>query len=196
MSNAISKVDLSVKLNLPEEKTNELLTAAEIALDLSDYTPHEQKLTEVLKLMGGQVKTYSQAVAKHKESHAIKAKAESSMKGDRPLPSFPATETGLKTVAKVDLTGIPVDDGVAKTWDEVAKVGAASDADTLAGAPFDGIIEGSDYVNDKAEALKQHGFNLYMEKFDEAMHDPELAKRVEDKYLGKFPARWNLKPKS
>jgi hypothetical protein len=116
-------------------------------------------------------------------------------KEDRPLPSF-ATGTAITAVAEVDLTGIPVDDGVATTWDEVAKVGAASDADALAGAPFDGIIEGSDYVNEKAEALKQHGFNLYMEKFDDAMHDPELAKRVEDKYLGKFPARWNLKPKS
>ena len=116
-------------------------------------------------------------------------------KEDRPLPSFVAG-TGITAVAEVDLTGIPLEDGVAKTWDEVAKVGAASDADSLAGAPFDGIIEGSEFINEKAEALKQHGFNLYMKKFDEEMHDPGLVKRVEDKYLGKFPARWNLKPKS
>jgi hypothetical protein len=110
---------------------------------------------------------------------------------DKPMPGLVP-----RSVQPVDLTGIPVDDGVANNWDDVAKVGAASDADNLAGAPFDGIIEGSEYVNDKTEALKQHGFNLYMEKFDEAMHDPELVKRVEDKYLGKFPARWNLKPKN
>jgi hypothetical protein len=187
--------DLEAKFKLSKDKLNKLLKAAEIGSDLADYSPHVQKLEGILTVAGDS-QDYEGAAKKYKESHAIKAKAESSMKVDRPLPSFPATETGLKTVAKVDLTGIPVDDGVAKTWDEVAKVGAASDADTLAGAPFDGIIEGSDYVNDKAEALKQHGFNLYMDKFDEAMHDPELAKRVEDKYLGKFPARWNLKPKS
>jgi hypothetical protein len=185
-----TKKDLESALKIQSEKLTQLLQAAEIALDLTDYAPHVQKLTEIMGLMGGDIKSYPQAVTKWKESNAIKTK------GDRPLPSFATTETGLKTVAKVDLTGIPVDDGVATAWVEVAKVGAASDADALAGAPFDGIIEGSDYVNEKAEALKQHGFNLYMEKFDEAMHDPELAKRVEDKYLGKFPARWNLKPKS
>lgn len=181
--------DLEAKFKLSKDKLNKLLKAAEIGSDLADYSPHVQKLDGILTVAGDS-QDYEGAAKKYKESHAIKTK------GDRPLPSFSATEAGLKTVATVDLTGIPVDDGVAKSWDEVAQVGAASDADTLAGAPFDGIIEGSDYVNDKAEALKQHGFNLYMEKFDEAMHDPELAKRVEDKYLGKFPARWNLKPKS
>lgn len=179
--------ELESKLKIQADKLNQLLQSAEIPLDLEEYEPHVQRLTEIIALLKGDIKTYPQAVAKWKENHALK------VKGDI---SLPLAEGGIKTVAKVDLTGIPVHDGVANTWDEVAKVGAASDADALAGAPFDGIIEGSDYVNDKAEALKQHGFNLYMEKFDEAMHDPELAKRVEDKYLGKFPARWNLKPKN
>jgi hypothetical protein len=48
-------------------------------------------------------------------------------------------------------------------------------------------------IGDKAEALRQHGFNLYMEKFGDAMKDPDLVKRIEDKYLGKLPERWNLK---
>jgi hypothetical protein len=98
-----------------------------------------------------------------------------------------------RTTQPVDLTGIPVDGAVAKHWEHIAEVGATTDADDLAGAPFDGIVEGSQLIGDKAEALRQHGFNLYMEKFGDAMKDPDLVKRIEDKYLGKLPERWNLK---
>ena len=121
--------------------------------------------------------------------------ASQSEPGSAIAPTKDKPKSGLiaRTTQPVDLTGIPIDGGVARYWDRIAEVGAAADADDLAGAPFDGIVEGSEFVGDKAEALRQHGFNLYMEKFDTAMKDPELIKRVEDKYLGKLPERWNLK---
>jgi hypothetical protein len=96
------------------------------------------------------------------------------------------------TVVPVELAAIPLDSDVAKNWDAVASQGASKDAQQLAGAPYDGIIEGSNIVSNEAEALKQHGYNLYMNSFSKVMNDPGFVKQVEEKYLGKFPPHWNL----
>lgn len=167
MSNAISKVDLSVKLNLPEEKTNELLTAAEIALDLSDYTPHEQKLTEVLKLMGGQVKTYSQAMAKHKENHAIKTK------GDRPLPDLVPHEGAISIATKI-LDGT----GLREALDQDAEAYADGLAEAVARAPFDGVTKRAEQIAQQAEAAEAYGAQVLDAKVTGKLNDPDFINRI------------------
>jgi hypothetical protein len=178
----VPKKDVFALLKISEAQLEELLKAAKIPLDLGDYNPHIDRIKAIQAAKGNG--SYVDAAAKHppNQSTAI------APTGSKPMPKLVPRKT-----QPVDLEGIPIDGGVATYWGHVAKAGATADADALAGAPFDGIVEGSEFVGEREEALRQHGFNLYMTNFDEAMKDPELIKRVEEKYLGKLPERWNLR---
>jgi hypothetical protein len=169
-----TKKDLESTLKIQSEKLTQLLQAAEIALDLADYTPHVQKLNEIMALIGGDIKSYPQAVAKWKESHAIKAKAE------RPLPGLVPKAGAIAQIPDID--GQPIDEEITSAWGDVAIEEAQAVTSEYSGAPFDGIYEAASEASDpaKIEQLKNYGKSLFYGALQKEMSNPAMIAKVKE----------------
>jgi hypothetical protein len=119
---------------------------------------------------------------------ALAPRKDSTLTTDRPFPAI--VEQGA-----VKIEHAPLDGEAAALWGKVADIGASTDAQTLANSPFDGIREASDRIRAEANGLKQHGAQIYFEKFGKAFNDPALLKKVAEQNLGKFPPEWDLNSK-
>lgn len=105
--------------------------------------------------------------------------------------SFP----GLVEQSVARIEHAPLDGEASELWGKVADIGASVDAETLATSPFDGIKKASERIRAEANALEQHGEQIYFEKFGKAFNDPALLKKVAEQNLGKFPPEWDLNSK-
>lgn len=155
-----TKKELEAQLKIQSDKLPQLLTAAEIAPDLEDYSSHTQKLTEILSLIGGDIKTYAQAVAKWRETHALKTN------GDRPLPTF--AESGEISIAAEILNGT----GLREALEKDAESQAVDLAESVARAPFDGVSQRAQQISQQAEAAKAYGAQILDAKVTAKLNDP------------------------
>jgi hypothetical protein len=119
---------------------------------------------------------------------ALAQRKESKLTTDRPMP-----ELVEQSAAKIEHT--PLKGEASDLWGKIADIGAAVDAETLATSPFDGIKKASERIRAEANALEQHGEQIYFEKFGKAFNDPALLKKVAEQNLGKFPPEWDLSSK-
>jgi hypothetical protein len=113
---------------------------------------------------------------------ALAQRKESTLTTDRPFPAIVGQSQ--------EIDGIPMDGDAAAAWGSLSKAGAAVEADKLATAPFDGMIETAERIRDQAAKLKQLGSNQFLQDFNEAFNDPALIERVKDQALGKLPPEW------
>jgi hypothetical protein len=119
---------------------------------------------------------------------ALAQRKESKLTTDRPMP-----ELVEQSAAKIEHT--PLKGEASDLWGKIADIGASVDAETLATSPFDGIKKASERIRAEANALEQHGEQIYFEKFGKAFNDPALLKKVAEQNLGKFPPEWDLSSK-
>jgi hypothetical protein len=127
----------------------------------------------------------NKAKAKPSESGggtALAQRKESTLTTDRPFPAI------VEQSQEID--GIPMDGDAAAAWSNLSKAGAAVEADKLATAPFDGMIETAERIREQAANLKQRGSNQFLQDFNEAFNDPALIERVKAQALGKLPPEW------
>jgi hypothetical protein len=113
---------------------------------------------------------------------ALTQRKESTLTTDRPFPAI------VEQSQEID--GIPLDGDAAAAWSNLSKAGAAVEADKLATAPFDGMIETAERIREQAANLKQRGSNQFLQDFNEAFNDPALIERVKAQALGKLPPEW------
>lgn len=158
------KKELESILKIQSDKLPQLLQSAGVATDLEDYAPHVQKLTEILSLIGGDIKTYPQAVAKWKETHALKTN------GDRPLPSFAGNSE--ISMAEEIFSGT----GLKEALDKDAEEHAIRLAESIARAPFDGVTERYQQIAEQAEASKVYGAQMVDFKLTGKLNDPAFVK--------------------
>jgi hypothetical protein len=113
---------------------------------------------------------------------ALAQRKDSTLTTDRPFPTI--------VEQSQEIEGIPIDGDAAAAWGNLSKAGAAVEADKLATAPFDGMIETAERIRDQAAKLKQLGSNRFLQDFNEAFNDPALIERVKEQALGKLPTEW------
>jgi hypothetical protein len=113
---------------------------------------------------------------------ALAQRKDSTLTTDRPFPAI------VEQSHEID--GIPLDGDAAAAWSNLSKAGAAVEADKLATAPFDGMIETAERIREQAANLKQRGSNQFLQDFNEAFNDPALIERVKAQALGKLPPEW------
>jgi hypothetical protein len=104
-------------------------------------------------------------------------------------PTTNRTKPGLVEQSAA-IEGVPLDGEAAAVWDNLSKAGAAVEAERLATAPFDGMIETAERIRQQAANLKQRGSNQFLGDFSEAFNDPALIERVKTQALGKLPPEW------
>jgi hypothetical protein len=131
--------------------------------------------------------------AKAQPSVPVDGTALAQRQDSTPATTRPMPELVKQNAAKIEYA--PLDGEAADLWGKVADIGASVDAQTLANSPFDGIREASKRIQAEADGLKQHGAQIYFEKFGKAFNDPALLKRVAEQNLGKFPPEWDLNSK-
>jgi hypothetical protein len=113
---------------------------------------------------------------------ALASRKDSAPTTNRP---FPATVGQSE-----ELDDIPLDGEAATLWDSLSKAGAAVEAENLATAPFDGMIDAAERIRRQAANLRQRGSNQFLGDFSEAFNDPALVERVKLQALGKLPPAW------
>jgi hypothetical protein len=119
---------------------------------------------------------------------ALTQRKESAPTTTRPMPE-------LVEQSAVRIEHTPLKGEASDLWNKIADIGASADAETLATSPFDGIKKASVRIRAEANALEQHGEQIYFEKFGKAFNDPALLKKVAEQNLGKFPKEWDLSSK-
>jgi hypothetical protein len=113
---------------------------------------------------------------------ALAPRRDAGLATDRPFPAI------LEQSQEIE--GIPLDGEAATLWDNLSKAGAAVEAEQLATAPFDGMIETAERIRQQAANLRQRGSNQFLSDFSEAFNDPALVERVKLQALGKLPPEW------
>jgi hypothetical protein len=113
---------------------------------------------------------------------ALAPRKDSAPTTNRPMPELVGQN--------VSIEGVPLDGEAASLWDNLSKAGAAVEAEQLATAPFDGMIETAERIRQQAANLRQLGSNQFLADFSEAFNDPALVERVKLQALGKLPPEW------
>jgi hypothetical protein len=113
---------------------------------------------------------------------ALAQRKDSAPTTNRPMPELVGQN--------VSIEGVPLDGEAASLWDNLSKAGAAVEAEQLATAPFDGMIETAERIRQQAANLRQRGSNQFLADFSEAFNDPALVERVKLQALGKLPPEW------
>jgi hypothetical protein len=126
-----------------------------------------------------------------------KAKAKPSVSGGgtalaQRKESAPTTTRPFPAIVEQsqEIEGILLDGEAATVWDNLSIAGATFEAENLATAPFDGMIETAERIREQAANLKQLGSNRFLQDFNEAFNDPALLERVQEQALGKLPPEW------
>jgi hypothetical protein len=178
MGDRISEITSALKLK-PESITTEQFEQFRV---VCEQVKQGMDLGMVAPGVLNKAKAKPSVPGPERDGTALAQRQESTLTTDRPFPAI--------VEQSQEIEYIPMDGDAAAAWGSLSKAGAAVEADKLATAPFDGMIETAERIREQAAKLKQLGSNRFLQDFNEAFNDPALIERVKEQALGKLPPEW------